>query len=147
MKRIVNGQLTLIRREEYEKSLPVIKHVFLVGDLHNPSPHPYLPDSRVEMVICQYEPGDDGLFHWHASVTEYEVIVEGEIGYRDAATGEITWLRKGDLIAVPTGYCVQRVVKTSAKTIALKVPSLAEKTHCDQCERECISRVAPYKEK
>ena len=65
----------------YSSALPDLKHIFLVGDLKRPCPHHFIRDSRLEVVFCSYQVGDDGVFHWHPEVTEYEFVVEGEVGY------------------------------------------------------------------
>lgn len=132
-----------IARTEYEP-FTALKHLFLVGDLQRENPHPFVRDSRLELIVCFYQPGDNGLPHWHAEVTEYELVLEGEIGHRDSATGETHWFGPGDLRALPPGDCVQRLVRTATRTVAIKVPSSAEKIHCAACPRQCAVRLAPY---
>lgn len=138
-----DGRLCVIRSEEY---LPFSgrKHVFLAGDLKQPNPNPFVRETRLEWILCFYEPGDDGVPHWHREVTEYETVLEGEIGYFEAATGETTWLRAGDFTTVPVGVCVKRVVKGQARTAAAKVPSLSERVVCADCPRVCSARIGPY---
>jgi len=145
MEQALNGSVKRIARAEYESAAD-LKHLFLVGNLQRPTPHPFVRDSRLEVILCYYQPGDDGLFHWHREVTEYEVVVEGEVGHRDAATGEIHWFGPGDVRALAPGVCCQRVIRQQARTVAIKVPSSSEKVHCAQCDRECPSRVAPQQE-
>ena len=137
------GRVSIIRKEEY---LPFSdqKHVFLTGDLQQPNPNPFIRDSRLEWILCFYEPGDDGVPHWHRNVTEYESIVEGEVGYFEAATGETSWFRAGDFSAIPAGVCVRRIVRERSRTIAVKVPSSAERVVCGSCARECAWRISPY---
>jgi hypothetical protein len=130
-----------IARAEYEP-FAALKHVFLVGNLQRWSPHPFVRDPRLELILCFYDPGDDGLPHWHAEVTEYELVLEGEIGHRDTLTGETQWFGPGDLHVLAPGTCVQRIVRTPTRTVAVKVPSNAEKIHCVECPRECASRLA-----
>ena len=134
-----------IAREEYERFTD-LRHLFLVGDLKRPNPHPFVRDERLELILCFYQAGDDGLPHWHKEITEYEVVLEGEVGDLDVATGEIHWFGPGDFRAVPPGTCVKRLVRQAARTVAIKAPSSAEKVHCAQCTRECGSRVEPYLE-
>ena len=138
-----DGRLAVIRSDEY---LPFAgeKHVFLAGDLRRPNPHPFVRDTRLEWIMCFYEQGDHGIPHWHAEVTEYEAILEGEIGYLEAATGETQWLRTGDFSTVPAGVCVRRIVRERSRTVAVKVPSTAERVVCTGCPRVCASRIAPY---
>lgn len=133
-----------IALSEYAEVLPAIKHVFLVGDLQKPTPHPFIREQRVELIVCSYQPNDNGQFHWHPRVTEYEWVVEGEIGYFEVATEQTHWFTAGDLIVIPNGVCVRRLVREVARTIALKIPSLDEKIHCAQCNRTCSWRVYPY---
>jgi hypothetical protein len=137
------GRIGVIRRDEY---LPFAgqKHVFLVGDLKRPNPNPFIRETRLEWIFCFYDAGDDGVPHWHREVTEYETVLEGEIGYFEAATGETTWLRMGDFTTVPAGVCVKRIVKERARTVATKVPSLSERVVCADCPRDCSARIAPY---
>lgn len=134
-----------IGREEYERFAD-LRHLFLVGDLQRPNPHPFVRDSRLELILCYYQPGDDGLPHWHRDVTEYEVVIEGEVGHVDVATGQTHWFGPGDFRALPPGTCVQRLVRKAARTVAIKTPSSAEKVHCAQCPRECGARLEPYVE-
>ena len=138
-----NGRLAVIRRDEYAPFAGE-KHLFLAGNLKRPNPHPFLRDARLEWIMCFYEQGDHGIPHWHAEVTEYEVILEGEIGYFEVATGETQWLRTGDFSAVPAGVCVRRMVRERARTVAVKVPSNAERVVCAECPRQCASRLTPY---
>ena len=134
-----------IGREEYEPFAD-LRHLFVVGDLKRPNPHPFVRDPRLELILCFYQPGDDGLPHWHREVTEYEVVIEGEVGHLDTATGETHWFGPGDVRVLPPGVCVQRLVRKRTRTVAIKVPSSAEKVHCAQCPRECARRVEPYLE-
>jgi hypothetical protein len=131
-----------IARGEYEPFAD-LRHLFLVGDLKRPNPHPFVRDARLELILCYYQPGDNGLHHWHSEVTEYELVLEGEIGHFDVATGETQWFGPGDLRILPPGVCIQRRIRTAARTVAIKVPSSAEKVHCRDCPRDCASRVAP----
>ncbi len=133
----------IIRREEYSASEDR-KHLFLVGDLKLPNPHPFVRDPRLEWILCVYEPGDDGIPHWHRQVTEYEIVTEGEIGYFEAATGETNWFRAGDFSVIPAGVCVRRIVRQRARTVAVKVPSNPERVVCSGCPRECAFRLSPY---
>jgi quercetin dioxygenase-like cupin family protein len=138
-------RVAAIRREEYAP-FEHQKHVFLTGDLQRPNSHPFFRDTRLEWIMCFYEPGDDGLPHWHQDVTEYETVLEGEIGYFEAATGETKWFREGDFIAIPAGVCVKRMVRERARTLAVKVPSNAQRATCSCCQRECTSRISPFVE-
>jgi hypothetical protein len=134
-----------IGREEYEPFAD-LRHLFLVGDLQRPNPHPFVRDSRLELILCFYQPGDDGLPHWHEKVTEYEVVLEGEVGHLDVATGETHWFGPGDVRVLTPGVCMKRLLRRAARTVAVKVPSNAEKVHCAQCPRECASRLEPHQE-
>ena len=145
MERPVDGAVGRIGRDEYEP-FAGLRHLFLVGDLQQPNPHPFVRDKRLELIVCYYQPGDDGLRHWHEQVTEYEIVVEGEIGHFEIATGETHWFGPGDVRVLSPGVCVERRVRTAARTVAIKVPSNAEKIHCAQCQRECAFRLAPCAE-
>lgn len=131
-----------IARGEYEP-FAGLRHLFLVGDLQQPNPHPFVRDSRLELILCYYQRGDDGLPHWHREITEYEVVLDGEVEDFDVATGETHWFGPGDVRILPPGVCVQRRVRTAARTVAIKVPSRAEKVRCADCPRECAYRLAP----
>jgi hypothetical protein len=144
MERKLADEVVRIAGAEYAGALPAEKHVFLVGNLQRPTSYPFIRDERVELVLVCYEPGDDGRFHWHPDVTEYELVVEGEIGYFEVASGETHWFVAGDLIAIPARTCVRRLVRRPARGVTLKVPSGATKIHCDRCARECVWRVAPF---
>jgi hypothetical protein len=143
MERAVGDRIVRIDRAEYAGALPVDKHVFLVGDLRRPTSHPFVRDARVELIVVDYVAGDDGAAHWHPDVTEYELVLEGEIGYFEVATGTTHWFAPGDLVAIPPRACVRRVVRRAARGLAVKVPSSAGKVHCDACARACAWRVAP----
>lgn len=134
-----------IARTEYEPFAD-LQHLFLVGNLQRPNPHPFVRDSRLEFIVCFYKPGDDGLPHWHAEVTEYEFVLEGELGIEDIAGGETQWFGPGDLRILAPGACVRRIVRTPTRTVAIKVPSSPEKVLCAQCPRECAARLAPYRQ-
>lgn len=133
----------VIRRGDYAV-FAELKHLFLTGDLQHPNPHPFIHDRRVECIMCFYESGDNGVPHWHSTITEYEAVLEGEIGYRESLTGELTWFRAGDFSAIAAGVCVKRIVREPARTFAVKVPSGSERVVCAQCPRECPSRVSPF---
>lgn len=134
-----------IAAADYERHLAALKHLFLVGDLRKPVSHPFIHDERVEIVLCAYEAGDDGAFHWHKDVTEYELILEGRICYLDAATGQRNSYGPGDLSIVPATWCVKREVPEPARTLAVKVPARPfDKVHCADCPRpDCLSRQSP----
>lgn len=136
-------EIGIIRREEYAPFADQ-KHLFLAGDLARPNPHPFFRDGRLEWIHCFYESGDDGVPHWHPEVTEYEVVIEGEIGYFEIATGETHWFREGDFSVIPAGACVKRIVREHARTIAVKIPSKPERVVCACCPRPCAWRIAPY---
>jgi mannose-6-phosphate isomerase-like protein (cupin superfamily) len=146
MERQVAQRLTWIRKAEYGDSPTPTKHRFLVGDLRQPTTSPFIPDRRVELLLCNYEPGDDGRFHWHKHVIEYEWVAAGRVGYLDAADGTTKWFEAGDFVVVPAQTCVRRLVPVATTTFAVKVPSLSDKVHCSGCRRECPSRVEPCKE-
>ncbi len=132
-----------IERDSYESARDGIRHLFLVGDLKRDPPHPFLRDGRVEVILCTYGPGDDGEFHWHPKVTEYEYVIRGEIGTLDVLAGVTRWSGQGDLIIVPQGACVRRLVRMPVQTLAVKVPSDSGKIECGRCQRQCTFRVAP----
>lgn len=118
-----------------------VAHAHLVGDLRRPAPHPFFRDTRVEVIATQYETGDDGQFHWHRMVTEYEMLLEGQVGYLDAADGSVTWMAPGDLHLVAQGRCVRRLVPVPSRTLAVKAPSVGDdKVHCPACDRDCPRR-------
>jgi mannose-6-phosphate isomerase-like protein (cupin superfamily) len=135
-----------IAAAEYAPSFASLEHVFLVGNLQRPCPHPFFRDRRLEVIVCQYEAGARGQFHWHPEVTEYEYVLEGSLTYREAATGNTTIFRAGDLATVPSEVCVERTVTEPCRTLAIKVPSLDDKVYCRDCARVCAQRVEPFKE-
>lgn len=136
-------RVEIIRRNDYS-AFEGQKHVFLTGDLQRPNPNAFVRDPRLEWILTFYEPGDNGAPHWHREVTEYEMVVEGEVGYFEAATGETNWFRPGDFSAIPAGVCVTRIVRERARTVAVKVPSSGERVVCSGCQRECAWRISPY---
>ena len=135
--------VTRIRSEEYEP-VRAHAHAFLVGDLQKKNSNPFFRDARIELISCYYQAGEHGEFHWHPAVTEYEMVLDGTVGYRDAMTGETTWMRAGDCSVVPAGTCVRRLTPESARTIAIKVPSDPIKIGCRNCRRQCEARVTPF---
>jgi hypothetical protein len=145
MERIPTHGMNAIRLAEYAGHFAA-RHLFLVGDLRRPNPHPFFRDPRVEIIACKYEAGDAGLYHWHADVTEYELVLEGSVSYVEAASGALHRYGPGDLTLVPAGVCVRRMVDQPCRTLALKIPSSAEKIHCRECHRECPSRQEPAEE-
>jgi len=146
MQRIPTGGLDRIAEAEYQPSFESLQHFFLVGNLQRPCPHPFFPDRRLEVILCQYRAGDHGQFHWHPEVTEYEYLLEGSLAYREAETGNTTVFQAGDLATVPAGVCVERIIQQPCRTLAIKVPSNDVKIHCRDCARVCTQRVEPFKE-
>lgn len=137
-------EIEIISASAYSERQTGDKHVFLAGNLQRPQATPFLRDERLEWIVCRYEPGDDGLPHWHAEVTEYETVTSGEVGYFEIATERTHWFREGDFFRIPSGVCVRRLVRERSSTIAIKVPSSAEKIHCAECSRECRHRLEPF---
>jgi len=146
MERALGGRVTRIAAGEYEGAAEDQQHVFLVGNLEKPTTHPFVRDPRLEIIVCRYGPGDDGRYHWHPEVTEYELVTQGEVGYVEVSSGETRWFEAGDLSIIPPGVCTRRIARTGATTMAVKVPSSAEKIHCSACPRECGHRLEPYDE-
>ncbi len=140
MERIPKQGFDVLSADEYQGYFAIAQHLFLAGDLKKPTPHPFFRDNRLEIIACSYNAGDNGLFHWHPLVTEYEYILEGKLSYIEASTGAVHQLKAGDLGHVPVGVCVGRVVEEPCRTLAIKVPSLDEKIHCRQCGRVCLCR-------
>jgi len=136
--------MSAIRAGEYAAHFAQARHLFLAGDLRLPNPHPFFRDPRVEIIACKYDAGDGGRYHWHALVTEYEFVLEGSVSYMEAATGALHRYEAGDLTLIPAGVCVRRIVDQPCRTLALKIPSSAEKIHCRECRRKCPSRQEPY---
>jgi hypothetical protein len=127
--------------ESYRPLAADLRHVFLTGDLRQQSCHPFFRDSRVEFIYCQYRPGDNGAFHWHSDITEYQIVVSGRFGFREAQGGEISWFGPGDVSMTPAGVCVERLIEEPTVTVALKVPSIpGDKVFCRHCGRECSFR-------
>jgi mannose-6-phosphate isomerase-like protein (cupin superfamily) len=146
MERLAGSGLEKIAAGEYGPHFAGLQHVFLVGNLQLPCPHPFFRDPRLEIIACRYEPGDHGAWHWHPDVTEYEYVLEGSMVYQDAFTGEVQCFRTGDLRTVPAGVCVRRSVEEPCRTLAVKVPSSDRKIHCCDCTRTCTQRVEPFRE-
>ena len=146
MERTAQRGVNSIRAAEYGACAGSLQHMFLVGDLSAPCPHPFFRDPRLEILVCEYEPGDHGCFHWHAGITEYEFVLEGSLAYLDAATGETHTFRVGDLLMVPPENCVRRLVEKRCRTLAIKLPSGEEKIQCQHCPRECRHRVRDFGE-
>ena len=137
----MTDKLRIIRKEDYEPFATALKHVYLTGDLQRPPPNPFARDGRVEMVLCFYEEGDDAPFHWHSEVTEYDLVIEGELAFVNAADGETLSYGPGDLCVIPAGTCINRLVRRPARTVTMKVPSLShDKVECPDCERDCAFR-------
>jgi uncharacterized cupin superfamily protein len=134
--------IRVIARKEYQAYAGPLKHLYLVGNLQRPVPHPFFRETRAEIALCTLQPGDNGRFHWHPFVTEYEHILEGRLGYFSVAEGRETWFEAGDLISVPAGVCVRRLVREPVRTLTVKVPSQDDKIHCERCDRICPHRVA-----
>jgi mannose-6-phosphate isomerase-like protein (cupin superfamily) len=146
MQKISTGGLDKIAEVEYGSCFGALQHIFLVGNLQRPCPHPFFRDQRLEVAACQYQSGDHGQFHWHPEVTEYEYVLEGSLAYREAETGNITVFQAGDLATVPAKACVKRIVEGPCRTLVVKVPSHDVKIHCQDCSRECMQRTEPFKE-
>ncbi len=136
--------LTAIRRAEYEGHSAQLQHLFLAGDLKQPTPHPFFRRSDLEFILCTYPAGAEGAPHWHTNVDELEIILEGRIGYREAPSGRMLWFETGDFVHVPKGTCVKRTVVLPSRTGAMKIPSDSSSVTCKDCPRECAYRLEPY---
>jgi len=146
MERTTHRRVNSIRAADYGPFAGELQHIFLTGDLSRPCPHPFFRDARLEILVCEYEPGDHGCFHWHAGITEYEFVLEGSIAYQEAATGERHTFGVGDLLMVPPETCVRRLVEVPCRTLAVKLPSGEGRVQCQQCPRECLHRVRDFGE-
>ena len=130
-----------IARDDYFLHSRELQHVFLTGDLRKSTPHPFFRDERVEFIYCDYQAGDDGEFHWHHDITEYQIVVSGAFGHLDAASGETVWCGAGDVSTTPAGICTKRIIRDDTVTIALKIPSIpGDKVFCADCARVCDYR-------
>ncbi len=144
MEKNIDRKVIAIKRSEYIDFIGDLKHLFLVGDLQMPTPHPFVRDERLEFIYCNYQPGDTGIFHWHRTATEYEFVIVGNLSYLDVGTQQLHYFQTGDFIVIPPSICVYRKVHQPTTTLTVKVPSLAEKVYCAQCQRDCSSRIEPY---
>jgi hypothetical protein len=134
-----------IAAADYHAALGSLRHLFLVGDLQRPTPHPFVRDPRLDFILCTYAAGDDGELHWHRDVTEYELVTAGRVGHLHVATGETHWYGAGDFSIVPPGACVRRLVPEPSQTVAVKVPSRPDdKVGCARCPRLCRWRVTAF---
>ncbi len=132
-------QISCIKRESY--ALNKQSHLFLIGDLKLQQNTPFFFDERFELILCNYMAGEDGLPHWHAVVDEYEIIISGQLIYIESESGRERVFNEGDLIKIPSGLCVTRIVNVPTTTIAIKLPSVDEKVLCAKCNRKCFSRL------
>jgi redox-sensitive bicupin YhaK (pirin superfamily) len=138
------SQIEIIRATDWRPHAAALKQVFLVGDLKQPILHPFIRRHDIELIICDYQPGDNGLPHWHQEVDEIEIVLQGRVGYREISTGDMLWFGPGDLLSIRHGVCVERVVTEATRTVAIKLPSRAEKIHCRECRRDCSYRREPF---
>lgn len=139
----LESPLSSVRARDWQPHAAALKHLFLVGDLKKPVPHPFLRRKDLEMIWCEYEAGDDGQPHWHTIVDEFELVLSGRVGCRLLPEDRIEWFGPGDLVSVPHGTCVQRLISEPTKTITIKVPSGMDKVHCATCQRLCAHRQEP----
>lgn len=146
MERNEQSGVNSIRAAEYGPFAGRLQYIFLTGDLSRSWPHPFFRDARLEILVCEYEPGDHGYFHWHAGIAEYEFVLEGSIAYLEVATGERHSFRVGDLLMVPPEICVRRPVEEPCRTLAIKLPSGEGRIQCQQCPRERHHRVREFGE-
>ena len=133
--------LSTIREKEYLEWADEVKHIFLVGDLAKPVSHPFIRRRDVELILCFYQPGDNGCPHWHPEVTEIEIVTKGKIGYLEIESGTEFWFTPGDLIYIPPMCCVQRLVPEPSKIYTVKLPSISKKVQCRTCPRYCRYRI------
>ena len=139
------GKINQILRSEYADHAKELDHIFLTGNLQRTPPHPYFHDPRVEVIYCNYEAGDKkGEFHWHSEITEFEFVIRGKIGYREAESKETKWFGPGDFLTVPKHTCIQRIVVEKSETLTVKVASKNYKIRCDHCDRKCTDRLKAY---
>lgn len=141
------AKVEVIRAGDYAPGRTPESHIFLVGNLGRPTDTPYFRESRLEWIVCRYQAGEDGRPHWHESVTEYEMVLEGRVGYFEIATEQMHWFDPGDFFRIPPRACVKRIVPMAAGTIAVKVPSNPEKVHCCDCSRDCPHRLEKFHKK
>lgn len=77
-----------------------------------------LSTGEFEVAIKYYRAGDKENAHEHRIVTEYTVIVIGEV----LMGGEI--FKSGDIVVVPPGEAIDFEALTDAATTVVKVPSV-----------------------
>jgi mannose-6-phosphate isomerase-like protein (cupin superfamily) len=137
--------LTAVRRGEYDEYRSQLEHLFLTGDLRLPTPHPFFRRDDIEVILCTYDAGDVGEPHWHENVDELEMVLEGELQYREAPSGRTFTFETGDFVHIPKGTCVKRNVLSASRTLAMKIPSDSSRVVCSDCARVCSYREAPYR--
>lgn len=117
------------------------KHLYLVGNLQKPVPHPYVVDQRLEFVLCNYESGDQGIRHWHRELTEYTFVIQGRLSYMDIVSEQVYDLESGDFFVIPAGQCMSLTIDRPTTALTIKVPSILDKVYCTQCSRVCKARL------
>lgn len=139
---LLDKKLRMIKipKKEYENL--ELKHIFLAGELQRKVPHRFIKDNRLEFILCRYNEGDHGEYHRHPYIDEYEIVIDGKMGYKSAFTGEYLQFEKGDFIHIPAGLCVRRIVIRKSQTLTIKVPSRDDKITCNICpwKGKCIKR-------
>jgi len=87
--------------------------------------HPFY-DQRSECVIMNLPPDHEGPRHYHSSVTEYVLVLEGFI--KVSVDGEEIILHADDYIRYLPGTVTQTlgVSNTGAKILVFKTPSFPE---------------------
>jgi len=136
--------ISSISAASWNHSIEILKHTFLVRNLKKSVPHPFLRRNDLELIICSYVAGDHGEPHWHLEVDEFEFVIDGAVIYEESQTGEIHHFIKNDLIHIPMGVCVKRIVTSTCKTLTVKIPSKLDKVICSACSRICTKRISPF---
>ena len=134
-------QPTQIQASDYLPFLDALKHVYVVGDLQQPVPHPFIRDDRLELVIVAYPAGTVHQRHWHAELTEYMVVIAGELRAVMIPSGEELIIQAGDMLHVPPETCLQLTTIDDANLMVVKVPSVNDKITCNRCQRDCEWRL------
>lgn len=108
---------------------------YLVGNLKLPQILSYISDDNVEIGISRYKKYNIEKPHYHTSVSEYHIILNGETKYVNITENKEYTFKKGDFYIIrPNTIYIQKSLEQT-ELMFIKVPGINDKVKCDVTEK------------
>ena len=128
-----------ISLKDYESEFISNPHIFLVGNLLKEVGYKFFRDKRLELILCKYKKGENGIPHWHTEIDEYEYVINGEIGYKDRVEKlvlkQASLIKKAGLKGIVASGSEAKIIRKKYKNLFILTPGIklpGDKKNWDQ---------------